>query len=176
MSEGELVVITIRLTVPLLILRFNLLGGLAAVAVDALDVVMIEVIGLGGFGDHYSQLDKGLDTYYLTLELIVAWGWTNRWTQVPAILFFLHRVTGVVVFELTGTRWLLLVFPNMFENWWLYCVAVTRFRPQWTPRSWRNTLIPIVLLLVPKLGQEYLLHYAEVKPWDWTKRHILGTS
>jgi hypothetical protein len=30
-----------------------------------------------------------------------------------------------------------------------------------------------VLLLIPKMGQEYVLHYAEVKPWDWIKREIL---
>lgn len=102
MTEGELIVIAIRLTVPLLIFRYTLLGGLAAVAVDALDVVIIEVIGLGGFGGHYSQLDKALDTYYLTIELVVAWGWVNPWTRIPAIVFYAHRVLGVILFEFTG--------------------------------------------------------------------------
>jgi hypothetical protein len=82
----------------------------------------------------------------------------------------------VVLFEITGVRWLLLVFPNMFENWWLYCVAVERFAPSLSPRSLRSAAIPFVLLLLPKLGQEYLLHYLEAKPWDWIKRNILGTS
>ena len=30
--------------------------------------------------------------------------------------------------------------------------------------------------VIPKLGQEWLLHYEEAKPWDWIKRHLLGTS
>lgn len=176
MSEGELIVIAIRLVVPLLIFRYNLIGGLAAMAVDALDVVMIEVLGMGGFGDHYAQLDKALDTYYLTIQLIVAWGWENQWARIPAIVFYIHRVVGVVLFEITGLRWLLLVFPNMFENWWLYCVAVARFAPRWAPRSWATLLVPVIALLIPKLAQEYLLHYAEAQPWDWIKRNILGTD
>lgn len=174
MSEGQLIVIALRLVVPLLILRSPLVGGLAAMVLDTLDVVIIELIGLGGFGDHYSQLDKALDTYYLSLELIVALGWVSAWARVPAIFLFVYRVIGVVIFELTGTRWLLLVFPNLFENWWLYCIVIAKFFPSIYPRSFRTVAIPMILLLIPKLGQEWMLHYAKAPPWDWTKEHILG--
>ena len=173
MSTGELIVIVVRILVPLLILRYSLVGGLAAMFVDATDVVMIELIGLGGFGDHYSQLDKALDTYYLSLELFVALRWIG-WTKWPAVFLFVYRVAGVVLFETTGTRWLLLVFPNLFENWWLYCVVVARFWPTLYPRSVKTVAIPMILLLIPKLAQEYMLHFAEVQPWDWTKRHLVG--
>lgn len=64
----------------------------------------------------------------------------------------------------------------MFENWWLYCVAIARFAPQWTPRSWATMLAPACALLAPKLAQEYLLHYMEAQPWDWIKRNVLGTD
>lgn len=176
MTEGALIVIAIRVIGPLLILRHSLLGGLAAVVVDTLDVVLVEIIGLGGFGDYYSQTDKALDTYYLSLECFVALSWDNPWARIPAIALFVHRVIGVIAFEVTGARWLLLVFPNMFENWWLYCVAVARFAPRYSPRSWPSMLLPMTVLLIPKLGQEYLLHYQEAQPWDWIKRNILGTS
>ncbi len=175
LSEGELIVIALRLLIPLLILRNPLVGGLAAMAIDALDVVIIELIGLGGFGDHYAQLDKLLDTYYLTIELYVAWSW-EIWAKAPAVFLYVYRVIGVILFEITGTRWLLLVFPNMFENWWLYCVIVARFFPSIYPRSYKTVAIPMVLLLIPKLAQEYLLHFAEVQPWDWIKRNILGIA
>jgi hypothetical protein len=29
------------------------------------------------------------------------------------------------------------------------------------------------MLLVPKMAQEYLLHYAEAEPWDWIKKNVL---
>lgn len=173
LSEGELIVIAMRLVIPLLILRNPLVGGLAAMATDALDVVIIELIGLGGFGDHYAQLDKLLDTYYLTIELYVAWSW-DVWARAPAIFLYFYRVVGVILFEVIGTRWLLLVFPNMFENWWLYCVVVARFFPNIYPRSYKTVAIPMVLLFIPKLAQEYLLHYAEARPWDWIKENVLG--
>ncbi len=173
MSEGELIIIALRLMIPLLILRSPLLGGVTAMVLDTLDVVIIDSLGLGGFGAHYSELDKLLDSYYLTLELIVAFRWTSVYARLPAFVLYAYRVVGVIAFEITDTRALLLVFPNLFENWWLYCVIVARFAPQLYPKSLRSTLVPLILLLIPKLGQEYLLHYQEAEPWDWTKHHIL---
>lgn len=176
MSAGEAVVITVRLAVPLLILRNALLGGLAAMLVDALDVVMVSFMHIGGFGAHYAPLDKGLDTYYLTLELWVALGWASAYAPLPAAGLYVYRLVGVVSFELSGWRPLLLMFPNLFENWWLYCVVVARFFPRLYPQSLRSVAWPLLLLLVPKLGQEYMLHYAEFQPWDWIKRNVIRTS
>ncbi len=175
-SEGELIVIALRLLIPLLILRWPLAGGLTAMALDAFDVVIIELIGRGGFGDHYPQLDKLLDTYYLTLALVVALGWASAWARIPAMCLYVYRVVGVVLFEVTGTRWLLLVFPNLFENWWLYCLIVARFFPSIYPRSVKTMAIPMILLLIPKLGQEWLLHYEKAQPWDWMKDNIFGQA
>ena len=173
MSEGELIVIGLRLVIPLLILRYPLFGGVTAMVLDALDVVLIDSLGLGGFGAHYSELDKLLDSYYLTLELLVAVRWISAYARIPAIALYVYRLIGVIAFEVTDTRALLLVFPNLFENWWLYCLFVARFFPALYPKSVRSTWIPLFLLLIPKLGQEYLLHYQEAEPWDWTKHHIL---
>jgi hypothetical protein len=174
MSEGALIVIGLRLLIPLIILRWPLVGGVAAMLLDAVDVILIELIGLGGFGDHYSQIDKALDTWYLTLELIVAFRWASPYARIPAVVLYVYRGIGVIAFESTQTRALLLVCPNLFENWWLYCVVVAQFFPRIYPRSMKTLVIPIVALLIPKLGQEYLLHYMEAEPWDWMKHHILG--
>ena len=167
---GQLIVVLIRLVVPLSIFRWPLAGGIAAVAVDALDVVLIEVIDLGGFGN-YAALDKALDTYYLSFEMIVSLGWTPlaKWTSVS---LFVYRVVGVIAFEITQTRWLLLVFPNVFENFYLVYLTLIRLFPafQLTPRALAALLVAVT---VPKLAQEWLLHYAEAQPWDWIKTHIL---
>lgn len=176
MTTGALIIIALRLLMPLTILRWPLFGGIASMLLDALDVVLIELIGLGGFGDHYHALDKVLDSYYLTLELIVALRWDNLWMKVPALILFPYRMIGVVLFELTDRRIVLFLFPNMFENWWLYCVVVMRFFPSLIPRSWKTTLVPMLILLIPKMAQEYMLHFAELQPWDWIKRNVLGTS
>ena len=62
---GELIIILVRLVVPLSIFRWPLAGGVASMLLDALDVVLIEMIGLGGFSN-YASLDKALDMYYLS--------------------------------------------------------------------------------------------------------------
>lgn len=173
MSAGEAIVIALRLLIPLLIFRNALLGGVAAMVIDGLDVVLIELIGLGGFGGHYHTLDKLLDTYYLSFECIVAFTWANGWAKWPAIALFPYRLIGVALFEVTHRRVMLFVFPNLFENWWLYCVVVARYVPRAVPRDARTVAIPMLLLLIPKMAQEYLLHYAEAQPWDWIKRHLL---
>jgi hypothetical protein len=169
-SPGQAIVIVLRLVVPLSIPRWPLAGGIVSMLIDALDVVIIELIGLGGFA-HYAALDKGLDIYYLAFEACVALGWEPlaRWS---ALSLFAYRAIGFVAFEATQERVLLLVFPNVFENFYLaYLVllrAVADFRL--TP-SRLVTLLVVVTL--PKLGQEYILHYAEWQPWDWIKRNVL---
>lgn len=172
MSTGALIVIALRLIVPLLIFRRNLTGGVLAMLLDGFDVIIIDVIKLGGFSGHYHQIDKVLDTYYLGIEAWVAFGWQNQFERLPSLFLFGFRIIGVVLFELTGQRIVLFLFPNMFENWWLFVVAVRRFKPAWTPQSWRGVAIPMAILLVPKMAQEYLLHFAEAQPWNWFKKTV----
>lgn len=173
-TGGELVVIAVRLALPLLILRYWLAGGIVAMLIDAADVILIEIVGLGGFGNHYAETDKLLDSWYYVLELVVAWRWANPWMRIPTIGLFSYRLVGALLFEAWGAHVLLFIFPNLFENWWLYCVVVMKWFPGAVPTNWKSTLIPLVALLVPKMAQEYLLHFAEAHPWDWTKDHILS--
>jgi hypothetical protein len=128
---------------------------------------------IGGFGDHYAELDKVLDSYYLALELLVAFGWRNSWGRIPAVLLFFYRVVGVVLFETTGARIFLFLFPNMFENWWLYVVVVMKWFESLVPHNWRTVWVPMLILLIPKMAQEYILHFAEVKPYRWLKVNLL---
>lgn len=175
MTLGAIIVITLRLVVPLLIFRKPLEGGIASMLLDGADVMVIDAMQLGGFGGNYHQLDKLLDMYYLSFEFIVALRWDNTWAKYPAIALFGLRMVGFVGFELTQARILLFIFPNMFENWWLYAVAVERFKPAWRPHSVQTVAIPMLILLIPKMGQEYLLHFSEAQPWSWFKSTFLVT-
>ncbi len=167
-ETGAYIVIAARLLVPLLIFRWQLTGGIAAMLLDGADVILIDIIKLGGFGGHYHQTDKLLDTYYLAIECAVAWRWVNPRARWPALALFGFRMVGVAAFEVTQDRITLFIFPNMFENWWLYCLAVARF---W-PRSVKSVAIPTLILLVPKMAQEWLLHFTEAKPWSWFKANV----
>ncbi len=175
MATGPLVLLLLRLVAPLSILRWPLAGGIAALLLDAVDVMVVDAFGSSALWDqHYPEIDKALDTYYLALEALVAWRWTNPWARRPALLLFAGRLLGAVAFELTHVRLLLFIFPNLFENWWLYCVVVARFWPRLTPRSARTMAVPLLLLAVPKFAQEYYLHIVQVHPWIWAKAWLFG--
>lgn len=167
---GQAIVILVRLLVPLSILRWPLAGGLASMLADAIDVVLIEIIGLGGF-DHYAALDKGLDMYYLSFEAIVSLHWEPL-ARGTSVALFAYRAAGFAAFEGTQMRVLLLIFPNVFENFYLVYLAIRKIAPAWRLTPPRLALV-LALVTIPKVGQEYLLHYAEAQPWDWIKRHVL---
>jgi hypothetical protein len=170
---GQALIVLIRLAAGPLILRWPLGGALLCIALDALDVVLIELIGLGGFSN-YAALDKALDMYYLSFALLV----TLRWEPVArgiAVGLFAWRLLGIALFEITQVRVLLLVFPNVFENFYIAYLALRRFVPRFELTPLRLALL-VVLVTIPKLAQEWLLHYQEAQPWDWIKRNILRDS
>lgn len=172
---GTLVILLLRLVVPLGIPRWPLIMGVLAMAIDAIDVIIVDAIGSSALWDErYAEIDKLLDTYYLSFEAFVAWRWSNPWARLPALLLFVDRFVGALLYELSGARWLLLLFPNLFENWWLYCLVVERFWPRLSPVSPRTVALPLLLLAVPKFAQEYALHVAQVHPWMWVRLRLFG--
>ena len=77
-----LIVIALRLFVPLTILRWPLAGALASMVLDGADVILVDAFASllgqpGEFGPVYAQIDKVLDLWYLSLELVVV----RRWTE-----------------------------------------------------------------------------------------------
>lgn len=153
---GPLIVVAVRMIVPLTIFRWPLWGGVAALAADACDILILQQFGFSGVD--YQRIDKPLDVYYLAFEAIVAQRWAPlpRWT---ASALFAWRIAGFVLFEVTGARPLFLIFPNLFELFYLFVLAAMRWAPSYalTPRR----IAPwLGVLLVPKLAQEYALHYA----------------
>jgi len=158
-----LVIVTIRLLVPLTILRWPFWGAVASIVADASDIVIITLLQRhAGFPDvwSYHQFDKYLDTYYLTIQLIVAQRWPDlpRWT---ASALYVHRLIGVVLFEITGIRLFLFLFPALLDFFFLFYAFIRQYVPDYelTPR---RLFIWLGILLVPKLIQEYIIHYARL--------------
>ncbi len=175
---APLIVIAIRVLLPLTILRWPLAGGFLALVIDALDVAVVDAVaGLLGeppeFGPLYAQLDKWLDIYYLGLEVVVARRWSNLVTRRTAYALFAWRLVGVILFEITLSRPLLLVFPNLFENYFLFVLIARRWFGRFEPRTWRDSIVAGAILLVPKLIQEYVLHWEQLHPWQWLRETIL---
>ena len=172
------IVIGLRLVLPLTILRWPLAGGTFALVLDALDVVLVDALaGLLGeppeFGPHYAQIDKWLDTWYLTLELVVSRRWAEPIPRGTAALLYVWRLAGVIAFEMTAYRPLLVVFPNLFENFYLYVLIVRRWFPKLLPRTVVHAVIVLAVLMIPKAVQEWALHWEQLHPWQWVRENVI---
>jgi hypothetical protein len=158
MTPEILVIAAIRIAGSLPVLRWPLAGGIIAVLVDLSDLLLRDVLDLGGVGD-YQSLDKWLDQVYLATFLVVA----LRWPGLPrriAIALYLFRLVGFVAFELAGDRALLLLFPNVFEFWFLLVALVGADRmADWSAVRYAASL---ALLTMAKETQEWAIHGARL--------------
>jgi hypothetical protein len=158
-SLEELTIAAVRLAGALPVLVSPLYGALVALVVDQSDLLLMNLLHLGGVSD-YQRLDKYLDQAYLLTFLVVALRWQGRARQI-AVGLYLYRLVGFVAFEVTAERGLLLFFPNLFEFWFLFIAAAKQF-----DRAGRlsERVYPAALsvLLALKLAQEYVLHRARL--------------
>jgi hypothetical protein len=154
-----LVIGAIRVLGSLPVLRWPLAGGLLAILVDLSDLLLRDTLDLGGIPD-YQSFDKWADQVYMALFLVVALRWRAPERSV-AVGLYLYRMIGFVAFELTGWRPLLLLFPNVFEFWFIAVAAIHHLRPgiAWRPA----VLVPTLLVLLAlKEVQEWALHGARL--------------
>jgi hypothetical protein len=159
MTLEVLVIAVVRIAGSLPVLRWPLAGALLAVAVDLSALFLMDLLDLGGVPD-YQALDKWLDQVYLAAFLVVALRWAGP-SRAIAVALYGFRMVGFVIFELTGAREVLIVFPNVFELWFLVVTmarAIGR-EPAWTPA--RIASVGAVLLVL-KETQEWALHGARL--------------
>jgi len=151
-----LIIGTIRILGALPVLRWAFVGAIIAILVDASDVFLMNLIDLGGLGG-YHEFDKWADQAYAVTFLIVALRWRGTARNV-AVGLFAYRAVGIIAFEATGERALLLVFPNVFELWFLFVASLPHWNPNFafTPR---RALCWGAPLLAAKECQEFVLHW-----------------
>jgi hypothetical protein len=161
-------------------LRWPLAGGLLAIFVDLTDLYWMNVLDLGGIPD-YQLFDKVADQVYLAVFLIVALRWTGPERSI-AVVLYVFRIAGFVAFELSGARAVLLLFPNLFEFWFLFIAVLHHVRPAfaWTRPRLVAVLVP---LLAAKEVQEWALHLARLfdnitflDALDQIRRWLAGTG
>jgi hypothetical protein len=168
------VVAAARFLLPLTIPRYPLPGVVASLVLDAVDQTIFQQctsLPLEG----YQGYDKALDIYYLTIAYISTLrNWGNRFALQVGRFLFTWRLVGVAVFEFTHLRWLLLIFPNTFEYFFIFYEA---YRLRWDPRRMARKLLigaAALIWMVIKLPQEYWLHVAQADTTDWIKANLFG--
>ena len=113
----ELIVILVRIIGSFPVIFFPFIGSLFAIIVDLSDLFLINYIDLGGV-QNYQNLDKFLDLFYMFAFFFVSLKW-NRTEKIISIILFSYRIIGVVLFLLFDLRIILLIFPNIFEFWFV---------------------------------------------------------
>ena len=176
-SLDDTVIVTLivasRLIVPLFIPRFPLII-IAALIIDAVDQTLLAQLTEVDTGENgpYQSYDKALDIYYLTVAYLAAMrNWKSEGAFQVARFLFLYRLVGVTLFELFDERWLLFVFPNTFEY---YFIAYEVVRLRWDPtristRGWVLTAAAIWVFV--KLPQEWWIHIAQLDFTDAVRDH-----
>ena len=156
-------VVALRLLVPLAIPKFPLPAILAALVLDAADQTIFQAVHATSILDEYQGYDKALDVYYLTIAYTATLrNWLDPFAEGVARFLFYYRLAGTLTFELTGARWVLLVFPNTFEYFFIAYEAV---RLLWNPAKMPHRLVLGLAAFVwvfIKLPQEWWLHIAEL--------------
>jgi hypothetical protein len=174
MSTGEtlvfVVVIGARFLVPLLIPKFPLPAIIACLVLDAADQSIFQAMGFDPPG--YQSYDKAMDVYYLAMAYLST---LRNWASLAAYkvtrFLYFYRLVGVVAFELTQTRALLLVFPNTFEYFFIAYEAIrSRWRTtRWQLRWWIGVAAFIWVFI--KLPQEWWIHVAQLDFTDFLADH-----
>ena len=153
-----LVIGLIRVAGSLPVLRWAFVGGLIAVFVDLSDLFLRDVLDLGGIGN-YQEFDKWVDQVYVLTFLWVAWRW-DGYARNVALALFGYRAIGFLAFAAGMPRDLLIIFPNVFEFWFLFVASLPHWHRGfvWTRAS---TLRWLAFLAALKVFQEYTLHVGQ---------------
>jgi uncharacterized membrane protein len=163
-TEATVVFVTVvglRFLLPLFIPRWPLPAVLACLVLDGIDQSIFQRFGFDPPG--YQNYDKAMDLFYLSIAFLSS---LQNWTKGSAVsisrFLFFYRMVGVVLFELSGWRPILLIFPNTFEYFFIAYEAV---RTRWNPtrigmRRWVLTAAAIWVFV--KLPQEWWIHVAQL--------------
>lgn len=163
-------VVGARFLVPLFIPRFPLPAILAALVLDAVDQTVFAAFNVEP--DNYQTYDKALDIFYLTIAYISTLrNWTDGFAFRVAQFLWYYRLIGVVLFEFTGVRAMLMIFPNTFEYFFIFYEVV---RLWYDPRRLSRAHILAAaagIWIFIKLPQEWWIHIAQL---DFTD--VLGDN
>lgn len=158
-------VVIARCVLPFTILRWPLPGIIACLVLDAADQTIFQAFGYDP--PFYQGYDKAMDVFYLAIAWLATMrNWASRSAWGVSRFLFFYRQVGVVAFELSGTRALLLLFPNTFEY---FFIAVEAVRTRWDEalrslRFW--VLVAAAIWIFVKLPQEYWIHIAQLDVTD----------
>jgi hypothetical protein len=160
-----------RFVLPLFIPRYPLPAIIACLVLDGVDQTIFQAFGYDPPG--YQSYDKAMDVYYLAIAYLATMrNWVNLSAFRISWFLYFYRLVGVVVFELSQVRALLLIFPNTFEY---FFIAYEGVRSRWSTlrfsfRWWLS--VALLIWVFVKLPQEWWIHVAQLDFTDFVSEHV----
>ena len=158
-----------RFLIPLTIPGYPLPGIIISLVLDMMDQTVFQQfthLPLEG----YQGYDKALDIYYLAITyLSTLRNWSNFFAFELSRYLFYYRLIGVAAFEITNSRPLLLIFPNVFEYFFIFYEVV---RLKWNPKVLTKDKLIVTAAFIwvfVKLPQEYWIHIARMDTTNWVR-------
>jgi hypothetical protein len=165
MIDPIILSILIRLIVPLLTLQFPFFGFVAAIIADALgDCMLVDILG-GGFGDSYHLFDKWLDFYMITIAVIVSLRF-KKLEKYTCLVLFSIRAVGIILFEITNSHLFLIIFPNIFEFFFVFITFTKIFWKKFELTK-KNLVMVLLIISVPKIILEIIFHSLGLDQFFW---------
>ena len=159
-------VTVVRLLVPASILCWPLWGLLASTVVDMYDWKFVYVVTDQDMVI-YQAWDKVMDLYYWLFALWIVRSWKDSWARKVAVGLFSYRVVGMVLYWLTQWRSLLAIFPNVFENFVIWCLVLFMLtKREKLFLTYLQKIAMLIALIIPKLIHEYFQHFLTCQPWE----------
>jgi hypothetical protein len=161
-----LIIFFIRLASAAAMLFFPVFGYFLTLIADSIDL-WIMVIFNSSFSIHYNLIDKSLDLITLSVALIISLKF-SKLSKNTSIFLYAWRLLGFILFFFTSNKTFFLFFPNIFENFFLFCIIQRKFFPKFEVTK-KNLWIILILVAIPKIFQEWLLHASgnDMKIYGW---------
>src|SRR5690606_35709579 len=115
--------------------------------------------------------------YYLAVAyMAMLRNWSHLFAVQTNRVLWYYRLAGVTLFELTGARWLLLLFPNTFEYFFIFYEMVSlRWDPQRLVKRYILGAAAFIWIFI-KLPQEYWIHILQLDATNFLKTVVLGAD
>lgn len=150
-----------RLLAPILIIYYPFWGSIVATFTDSIDVVIWNFLEVDNLSSFYNFADKALDSYMYLFMGYVAYKFKNKIVRKTALFLLVYRLLGSLLYELTGFRYLLFIFPNVFAIYFITYTGIKAYIKADFIKSNNSNLKLLILTGLPKLLQEYIFHVAQ---------------
>jgi len=159
--------ILIRVFLPISIFFYPFWGSIFSVIGDSVDVFIWNALNAPNLSVYYNFIDKALDNYFYLIQGYIVLKWPNKIAKKTALFLLIYRTVGFIFYEITKIRALLFIFPNVFILYFLFYLLFKTFFKYDPAKNWKRNVVFLLILLIPKLTQEYVMHVKEFNFFRW---------